>query len=142
MDSIRIDSGAKRIEVNDNGDFIVLNFGDHNFPNKFFSLLDRVQTTFNGAEEKMRNAQKAYADGSVDQMRVAAQMDLELHSEFAHEVDELFGPDTCKKVFGDIVPGIELIAEFFEALTPFFEDYGKKRAEKLSKYSAKRTGNV
>ena len=58
------------------------------------------------------------------------------------EVDALFGPDTCRKVFGDIVPGIELFDDFFTQLMPYFEEYGKERAAKLNKYNAARTGNV
>ena len=32
IDSIRIDTGAKRIEVNDEGEYITLNFADQSLP--------------------------------------------------------------------------------------------------------------
>ena len=39
IDSIRIDTGAKRIEVNDDGEYITLNFADQSLPTRFFAML-------------------------------------------------------------------------------------------------------
>ena len=36
MDSIRVDTGVKKIEVNDQGDTISLNFADQSFPGAVF----------------------------------------------------------------------------------------------------------
>ena len=58
------------------------------------------------------------------------------------KVDALFGPDTCRKVFGNIVPGTDLLIQFFEALTPYFEEHARAQQEKLGKYSAERTGGA
>lgn len=142
MAGIRVNTGAKRIEVNDNGDYITLNFGDHDFPNRFFSMLDKVQEIAKKAEEKEQEIRSSYADGSMEQQRAIFSFDCELHREIAAQVDGVFGPDTCKKVFGDIVPGIELYDDFFNQLMPYFEQFGKERAQRMSKYSAGRTGNV
>ena len=40
IDSIRIDTGAKRIEVNDEGEYITLNFADQSLPTRFFAMAD------------------------------------------------------------------------------------------------------
>ena len=66
----------------------------------------------------------------------------EFHEDVMREVDALFGADTCRKVFGEIVPGIELFDDFFSQLLPYFEAYNRERAEKLGRYSAARTANV
>jgi len=142
MAGIRVNTGAKRIEVNDNGDYIVLNFGDHDFPNRFFALLDTVQEIAEKAAEKEKELKEKYEGGSLEQQRVSFAFDCELHKEIAAEVDNVFGPDTCKKVFGDIVPGVELYDDFFHQLMPYFEQFGKERAQRMSKYSAARSGNV
>lgn len=142
MAGIRVNNGAKKIEVNDNGDSITLNFGDHDFPNRFFAMLDKVQSLAEDAESRGKVLGETCEAGSLEWMRAAAALDGELHRAIMAEVDGLFGPGTCKKVFGDIVPGVELFDDFFQQLLPYFEQYGKERAKRMEKYSAARRGNV
>lgn len=142
MAGIRVNTGAKKIEVNDNGDFITLNFGDHEFPSKFFAMLDKVQEMAKEAKPKEDAIRETYDADSLELHRAILALDCELHRAIAAEVDGLLGPDTCRKVFGDIVPGVELFDDFFTQLMPYFEEAGKERAQRMSKYSAARTGNV
>lgn len=142
MSGIRVNNGAKKIEVNDNGDYIVLNFGDHSFPEKFFSLLDRVQDLAAEAEPREKEIRARCQEGSLELMRELTALDGEVHRKISSEVDALFGPGTCRKVFGDIVPGVELYDDFFTQLLPYFQQFGEERARRMSKYSAERTGNV
>lgn len=139
---LRVDTGAVKIEVNDDGEYIVLPFGDQAFPARFFGLLDSFES--HRADYERRAAE---IDGAelepFPKARRATAFNLELHQKLKEEVDSIFGPDTCRKVFGGIVPSVELYQSFFEQLTPYFEKYGKERAQKLqSKYSAGRRGNV
>ncbi len=142
MSGIRVNSGAKRIEVNDNGDYIVLDLSDSSFPDRFFSMVDRVQAHAAAAEARAKELEGRLEPGSEEMLRAAASLYRDLHEGVMAEVDALFGADTCRKVFGDIVPGIELFDDFFTQLMPYFEQFGKERAKRLSKYSAARTGNV
>lgn len=141
MAGIRVNSGAKRIEVNDSGDYIILNFSDSSFPDRFFTMLDHVQDQADEAEQRGKTLQEQYPQNSMEGMRALSALYRELYEGIAAEVDALFGPDTCKKVFGEIVPDIELFDEFFTQLRPYIEEFGKERAQRLSKYSAARTGN-
>ena len=43
MAGIRVNTGVKRIEVNDDGDFITLSLHDNAFLEKFFSLYETLQ---------------------------------------------------------------------------------------------------
>ncbi len=53
------------------------------------------------------------------------------------------GEGTCRKVFGDIVPSVDLYVDFINQLAPYFEKYGKERQKKLmQKYNPNRRGNV
>lgn len=142
MAGIRVNTGVKRIEVNDNGDYITLNFADQSFPERFFSMIDRVTELAADADPKEKEIRDSYPAGSVDLARAISSFNLEFHSAVSKEIDGFFGADTCKKVFGDIVPGIDLIDEFFQQLMPYFQEFGQERAQKMSKYSAARTGNV
>lgn len=142
MAGIRVNTGVKRIEVNDNGDYITLNFGDASFADRFFEMVDRVQKRTNAAAPKAKEIDETMENGSEKHMRAAAKLFREVHEDVSAEVDDFFGPDTCKKVFGDIVPSIDLYDDFFQQLMPYFEEFGKERAQRMSKYSAERIGNV
>lgn len=142
MDGIRINTGAKRIEVNDDGDYIVLNFADSSFVDRFFAMYDRIKQRADEAVPQAEEIDAKYQAGSEEHTRAAAALYCKLHEDIMGEVDKFFGPGTCKKVFGDIVPGIELYDDFFRQLMPYFEQFGKERAQKMSKYSAARMGNV
>jgi len=142
MAGIRVNSGAKRIEVNDDGDYIILNLNDSSFPDRFFTMLDQVKAKTDEIERQEKELQGQYQQDSVDSLRARSALYRGLHESVAAEVDGLFGADTCKKVFGDIVPDIELFDDFFTQLIPYIEEFGKERAQRLSKYSAARAGNV
>lgn len=142
MAGIRVNTGVKRIEVNDDGDYITLNFADQSFPERFFSMIDRVTELAKEAEPKEKEIREKYPAGSVDLVRAISSFNLDFHYAVSGEIDSFFGADTCKKVFGDIVPSIDLIDDFFQQLMPYFQEFGKERAQKMSKYSADRTGNV
>lgn len=142
MAGIRVNTGAKKIEVNDNGDYIVLNFGDNSLPDRFFAMVDRVQDRANKAVPEAEKIEAQHEKGSEGYMRATAALWRSVHEDLMAEIDSFFGPGTCKKVFGDIVPGIELYDDFFTQLMPYFEEAGKERAQRMSKYSAARTGNV
>ena len=128
--SIRIDSGTKRIEVNDDGEVILLPLGDDGFTRDFYKMLDGLQ--------KKADAMKVDENDIIGSMDRVAAMNAGLKA----EVDKLFGAGTCKKVFGDITPSIDLMTDFFFQLLPFFEEYANKRTSRMSKYSAGRTGSV
>lgn len=142
MAGIRVHTSVKKIDVNDNGDFITINFSDNSFPDRFYGMLENIQNRANDIQAQAAELEEKFSSDKEALSRNAAAMYRQFHESIMSEVDDLFGPGTCRKVFGDIVPGIELLDEFFTQLTPYFEEYGKERAAKLSKYSAARTGNV
>ncbi|MBS1474010.1 MAG: hypothetical protein HP058_03720 [Massilimaliae sp.] len=142
MSGIRVNTGAKKIEVNDEGEYIILNFGDQDFPNRFYAMLDRVQERVDKAAEEEKEIKNRYESGSDELIRAMSSFSCDLHRYIANEIDALFGAETCRKVFGDIVPGLELFEDFFDQLMPFFKEYGEARAQRLNKYSPERTGNV
>lgn len=141
MSGLRVNTGAKRIEVNDAGEYIVLNFGDQSFPTRVFDMMDRIKEKAEQASAEEKEIREKHPEGE-DLIRVMTKFNEEIHRYMMREVDSVFGPETCRKVFGDIVPGIDLFEDFFNQLMPYFEDYAKERATKMSKYSAGRTGNV
>lgn len=141
VNQFRINTGAVKIEVNDEGEFITLPFGDQQFPSKFFALIE----DFEARQEDYKKRAEEIDNSELPEMakaKAGTKFNLEIHEYFKSEVDRIFGEDTCRKVFGNIVPGIELYADFFDQLKPYFEKFGKERAAKMQKYSPERAGNV
>lgn len=139
MEKIRIQRNVKQIEVNDNGDFITLDFDDLNLPYRYYGMLkklekDRARLT-NELAEKLKGKP---ADICTDEL-VNAERELNIY--FRDAVDEVFGEGTCRKVYGDILPSLEMHMQFFDLIRPYFEEEAARRQQRMSKYSAKRSGN-
>lgn len=137
MAGIRVNTGVKRIEVNDAGEYIELNFGDQSMATRFFDMQDRIQAKTEETEKKLNEAKK-----DNDNIRKTLEISEEMHRYIMTEIDTCFGPETCRKVFGNIVPGIDMVEDFFNQLLPFFEAGAEERKARMAKYSADRTGNV
>lgn len=124
MDKIKINNGTKRIEVNDNGDYIELPMRDQSFPTRFFAFVDKIIARYEGIgkeEVDLMSAEEQYRKMN------------EVAVENMKDIDELLGEGTCKKVFGDIVPDDFIIIEFFEQITPFIHKYSKERRNEIKK---------
>ena len=141
-DSIRVDTGVKYIEVNDEGECIALNFADQSFGTRFFNLIDDFQAKEAEFRIEAEEIDHDHTLSEMDRTRREVELNQKIHEYFKAQIDTLFGQDTCRKVFGDIVPAIDLYADFFEKIKPYMIKYGKERAKKASKYSAARRGNV
>lgn len=130
---IRINSGVKRIEVNDDGEFILLPVSDDGFVMEFYRLMDYVKE----AAEKIPLEEPEDITGRISTVDKI----VEIEKETKGKVDGLFGEGTCRKVFGDILPSMDLFVEFFGSLIPFLEEYKADRMKKMGKYGAQRTGS-
>lgn len=132
---LRIDTGVRKIEVNDNGDYIMLQVADQSIPAKLKKFVKTATDKLNKLSELTESENETDTEEAVD---LAYELDV-----FAKaSIDDIFGDGTCKKVFGDIVPPIEMYIEFIEAITPYFQEYALNRAKKLSKYSPNRMGSA
>lgn len=128
---IRVSSGVKKIEVNDQGEYILLPLSDDSFVSRFYKLLDEIKRTGEGLAKSTDTPDITTVDSIV-----------ELEKSVRAKTDELFGAETCRKVFGDVLPSMDLFVEFFGLLVPYFEDYKQERLAKMNKYDAHRTGSA
>lgn len=139
MDKIRITRNIKRIEVNDNGEFITLDFDDLNLPYRYYGMLKRLEKDrVKFAQELQEKLRDKTGMDSAEEL-VNAERDLNIY--FRDAIDEVFGEGTCRKVYGDILPSIDMHLQFFDAIRPYFEEEAQRRRQKMSKYSAKRSGS-
>lgn len=129
---IRIERGVKKIEVNDNGEFIMLPVSDDGFVLSFYRMMEDIQKKGKSLSAEIRDEE------TVDSLEKIVAVEREVKQ----KVDALFGGGTCKKVFGDILPSMDLFVEFFGSLVPFLEEYQSERKPKMEKYNAGRTGSA
>ena len=129
--SLRVPVDSVEVEVNDNGDVILLNVGDERFMQKLYDFSMNVS-------ERAREL----SETPTEDIKQAIELDIEFHTWLKEQFDELFGDKSYEKVFGkDIVVGSEFVLEFLDNILPVIQKYTDKRVAKFNKYSADRVGS-
>lgn len=135
--TIMIDAGTKVIGVNDNGETIHLPLGDQEFTRSFLKLMQEFSEKAREISEQIK-AVKEDTD-KVTQLVTVADLNLTICRQMKERVDAVFADEVCRKVFGDIVPGLDAFSEFFEKLSPFVLEHQKnmrdKSEERVRKYT-------
>ena len=129
---LHVNTGVK-IEVNDEGDVIVARLNDNQFIERFYDIVETMEKV----SEYMESEEMKNKDGR-------AQLDVvnEKTRDIMSDIDGLFGTDSCKKVFGDIIPSAYALADFFDQLIPIFEEYSNEKQKSIeAKYNRARKGH-
>lgn len=136
MDSLRVDSGVKTIEVNDNGDFISIPISDTTFYERFASLLknfEKKQIEIEQQGKELSEKHKDKPNNDVDMIVDTIGLYANLCKDVCAELDNLFGEGCCQKVFvGVKAPSVELVGDFFEKITPLLNQYAKERNQRIN----------
>lgn len=145
MDKLRVDSGIKKIEVNDNGDFIIIPVSDASFFERFGIVMknfEQKELEYNQKAKELFEKHKDKPDDDVDMIVDGISLYSSLCKDTCEEIDKLFGDGCCKNVFVGIQnPSIELIGDFFEKITPLLNQYAKERNQRIDLiYSRNRKG--
>jgi hypothetical protein len=136
VDSLQINSGEKRIAINQDPDrVIVFNPKDVIFVEKFYLLIADF-------EEKSKEYQARFEELSKSETKDAHGFPVNTDARFEllkevcvyirGEIDNIFGKDASQKAFGDAYD-IDQFKQFFDGMTPFIQ---AARAEKLQKYTS------
>ena len=135
MDSLRVDSGIKKIEVNDNGDYISIPISDTTFYERFGALIknfEKKQAEIEQQGKELSEKHKDKPDDDVDMIVDVFDLYSKLCKDVCAELDKLFGEGCCRKVFvGVKIPSVELIGDFFEQIVPLLNQYAKERNQKI-----------
>lgn len=131
--SIRIKSNTKEIEVNDNGDCISLRLGDAEFINRFAEVMRYAQETAGKMSQNVPT-------GSSNEVLAFVETSKKECQKIASDIDECFGDEVCKKVFGDCVPDFDLLANFFSQISILIKKFGEERSKERQAYINKHTG--
>lgn len=147
MDSLRIDNGLKKIEVNDAGEYIEFSVVNSGFFRAFFELLQwfEEQKTRKEIKEMEEQSDKVVSDDGNKINYGAANSVLDIRDKISREacekIDNIFGCEASRKIFGSVAPDMYMIADFFEKISPLIEKYQKERSQTINKkYSKNRKG--
>ena len=140
MDSIRIDTGEKRIAINDDPErVIVFNPGDIGFAERFYQLLqdfEAKQVEYQARAEDLDN-QALDERGIPSRIGESLALLREVCEFLKERIDHLFGAGTSAKVFGEAMT-LDMFEQFFTGIVPFVQT---ARSGKVTKYApGKRRG--
>ena len=140
MEKIRLIRNIKRIEVNDDGEYIELDFDDLNLPYRYYGMLKQLQRDRVEFAQTLEESLKGKSENESRDILIEKERELNVY--FCNKIDEVFGKDTCRKVYGYILPSLEMHLAFFDAIKPYFEEEAKRRQQKMSRYNARRIGDA
>lgn len=140
MNRINVASEAVKITVNDAGETITLNLQDQRFIHTVTTLVNEFNANiqqYKAKCEEISAMPHSTPDERFAQLTALAAVNNEACSTLKEKVDFVFGADTCRKVFGDIVPSIDAFSDFFNQLSDIMAERCSVRMEKLRQYTEK-----
>lgn len=146
MRKIRLRSETEyRIEVNDNGEYIVLDVADPTFPLRLAQYAEKVQHAVNKlkTQQDLINKQKDKKGKHIlskNEYKKLTAYD-EIYKEIRGYVDELFGEGAAQKIYGDR-NWFSMFGDLQKCLEPYLlEVYGDKSVNEFKKMIEKKYGN-
>lgn len=137
MNGIQINTGVKRIVINDDPDRVLeFNPEDVIFAEKFYGLIKVFQEQ---EKEFQRRIAEVQANEAVDELGIPLntsatfELVIEICNFLRGQIDVVFGPGTSQLVFGE-TQSLGMFEQFFSGIAPFIT---AARAEKVSKYQSK-----
>jgi hypothetical protein len=142
MDSIRIETGIKRIAINDDPERVIeFNPTDVLFAEKFYNLIRAVEKK---EVEYLQRANEVVNNQSVDDNGIPENLEsgislLREVCEFVRgEIDKVFGSGTSQKAFGDTY-SFDVFEQFLDGITPFIKS---SRSQKTAQYIKQNKNHV
>jgi len=146
MDSLKLVSGKIRLAIeNDEGEVtgeLSFNPRDQVFAEKFYEVYKKFSEKQKDYESRAKDLDESMKEvdenGIPKRLTDGLAFTREVCEFMFTEIDGLFGNGTSKTVFGEVID-YEMIGQFFEMITPYFE---KARSERMQKYTNKKQSRV
>lgn len=137
MENLIIDSGIKRIRINEDDNRIIeFNPEDIVFVEKFYGLIKKFEekeADFRLKTEEIGSIEGEDEYGIPLNTKQTLDLILDLCNYLRKEIDEVFGEDTSNKAFGQ-TQTLNMFEQFFNGIVPFVQ---KTRNERIEKYYSK-----
>jgi len=135
MDSLQINTGEKRIAINnDPTRMLVFNPSDVIFAERFYKLIGEFEAKFTEYQTKAK-AIEAVAANDANGFPVNTDERIALIKDacsyIKERIDILFGIGSSQIIFGDAM-NLDMFSEFFTGITPFIQ---QARSTKIAQYT-------
>lgn len=143
MDSIKINTGVKRIAINDDPERVLeFNPSDVTFAERFYQLLGDFEAKQAEYEKRAEvldaNPEELDARGLPANIGQKLAFMREVCEFMYGKIDYLFGAGASKKIFGEAL-NLEAVGQFFDGIVPFIQ---ASRSERVAKYAPKQGKRV
>ena len=137
MDSIKINTGIIRLEVDRDGEKSVISFNPNDvvFAEKAYNLFKKFGEKQKEFDEKVKALEQSDSEDILDE-RFKLVKEICLYVEA--EIDDVFGVGTSQKVFGTAIT-LDMFQQFFDGILPYIQ---RARAERLGKYIGNENSGV
>ncbi len=127
----------KRIQVNDQGEFIIIPLGDQAFMAELLELVQSfsgMESSYQAGLDKINAMPTSTQAEQVDRCAAACKFNADTCRNLMEKIDQLFKDDVCRKVFGPGIPGLFEFAQFFRQLAPIVKKAQEERTAHVRKY--------
>lgn len=135
MESLRIDTGVIRLQINDGPGYIEFNPASVQFAQRFYALIGDFESKL---EEYETRSAAIEANTETDKNGLPVNMPerLALLEETCNyiraKIDDIFGAGTSQTAFGDDL-NLDVFEQFLVGITPFVQRARSKKVEKYLK---------
>lgn len=136
--NINIKSDKKRVTVNDDGDYIEIDYKNQAFTKSFLDfakLLQNIQVEYSAQIDTVLGDEKT---SELEKTKAVFDIQTEIINTLKSKIDNIIGENTCAKVFKGFEPGIPEIVDFINQLSNIISKLNAERFKvKTSKYTSK-----
>lgn len=113
--------GIKRIQVNENGDYIELDLMDIELPLKVMNTHNELIRQHNIYNNRCKAIEKQYKDNQDLKLKNQIQAEIDYSNKCREVLDGLLGKDACLKIFGE-TNRYGMFDDYFEQLYSILEN--------------------
>lgn len=155
MEQVKLSTGYKSIAIKDEDDERVvtvlrINVADARTADRFAHIIDQLNSISARCDAEMKDWKDNHAEEQLtagdtdDAIKVALDINkirVKYLKEITAALDELFGADTIRNIYGDIVPDETALFEFVEQVIPVMNDlFGRRFEQVKNRYNTRRKG--
>ena len=138
MDNIRIDTGVRRLTINDDPERVIeFNPEDVLFVERFYALIKTFQekeVEFQKRVDELSAEEEKDSYGVPVNTQEILEFVIEVCNFLREQIDNVFGPGTSMTVFAD-TQSLDMFEQFFNGIAPFVQT---ARTKKVAKYQYKK----
>ncbi len=128
-----------KIELNNQGDYVMVPIGNSDFYDHFAKGCKQIWGMAGGACSKLKKIERKYKssrslESDLKRIEETAKINVQFSKNAAGIIDNIFGEDTVRKYFyksyeenPGFIPGVECFTDFLDQITPIMQNLLENR---------------